>query len=118
MILPAGCRPLAANFRAGGILFNGGVEEATADVGAGRVVSSSFREVGSSATPGDVGEGRTVAVEVGGTGRGSCSPAMERMACAAWGMGRRVVRVRRGNHDRALSGDEKVRDCRFYISTL
>jgi len=63
MILPAGCRLLAANFRAGGIVFKGGVKEDAADVGAGHVVSSRFETVGSSA--------------------------MERMASAAWGTGPR-----------------------------
>jgi len=63
MILPVGCRLLAANFCAGGIVFKGGVKEDAADVGAGHIVSSRFRTVGSSA--------------------------MERMASAAWGTGRR-----------------------------
>jgi len=63
MILPAGCRLLAANFRAGGIVFKGVVKEDAADVGAGHVVSSRFGTVGSSA--------------------------MERMVSAAWGTGRR-----------------------------
>jgi len=61
MILPAGCRLLAANFRAGGIVFKGVVKEDAADVGAGHVVSSRFETVGSSA--------------------------MERMGSAAWGTG-------------------------------
>ena len=63
MILPASCHLLAANFRAGGIVFKGGVKENVVDVGAGHVVSSRFVTVGSSA--------------------------MERMASAAWGTGRR-----------------------------
>lgn len=66
-------------------MFNGGVEEDAVDVGVGRVVSSSFEAVGSSATPGDVGGGPTAAAGVVEWGARAAAPVRRRRR--GWAMG-------------------------------